>query len=190
MSQRRYDMCHEMLTRCAHLYIVTNTKSGTLSQHFVACVVPPLVKLAPYLHLQWQTLQGKAHTCTYFSTSSKHYTTFRFPGVSENVCNQANTIPLPVNRKTAQWIINEEVVALKYCWDLEFTPLKFDRVLIYFQFFSHMLQCTVYYFKVCTKWPRLVRLLIFDYSRKYKGAHIAVCSTMPPDTTHTITCEA
>jgi hypothetical protein len=42
-AQRRYDMRHEMLTQrnpfCHHV----NAKKGTLSQHFVTHVVPPLM---------------------------------------------------------------------------------------------------------------------------------------------------
>ena len=41
-SQRRYDMRHEMLTQCALFFHHVNTKRGTLSQHFVTHVVPPL----------------------------------------------------------------------------------------------------------------------------------------------------
>ena len=37
-------MRHEMLTQRALFSHRTNTKRGTLSQHFVTCVVPPLGK--------------------------------------------------------------------------------------------------------------------------------------------------
>ena len=41
-TQRRYDMRHKMLTQRALFCHRTNTKRGTLSQHFVTHVVPPL----------------------------------------------------------------------------------------------------------------------------------------------------
>ena len=40
--QRRYDMRHEMLTQRALFCHRANTKRGTLTQHFVTHVVPPL----------------------------------------------------------------------------------------------------------------------------------------------------
>ena len=40
--QRRYDMRHEMLTQRAPFCIGAMAKKGTLSQHFVTHVVPPL----------------------------------------------------------------------------------------------------------------------------------------------------
>ena len=40
--QRRYDMRHEMLTQRARFCIGVMAKKGTLSQHFVTHVVPPL----------------------------------------------------------------------------------------------------------------------------------------------------
>ena len=43
-EQRRYDMRHEMLTQRALFCHCANTKRGTLSQHFVMHVVPPLVE--------------------------------------------------------------------------------------------------------------------------------------------------
>ena len=39
---RRCDMRHELLTQCALFCIGVNAKKGTLSQHFVMHVVPPL----------------------------------------------------------------------------------------------------------------------------------------------------
>ena len=42
-TQRRYDMCHEMLTQRAPFCIGMMAKKGTLSQHFVTHVVPPLL---------------------------------------------------------------------------------------------------------------------------------------------------
>ena len=42
LMQRRYDMRHEMLTQRALFCHHANTKPGTLSQHFVTHVVPPL----------------------------------------------------------------------------------------------------------------------------------------------------
>ena len=42
MSQRRYDMRHEMLTQRAPFCIGAMAKNGTLSQHFVTHFVPPL----------------------------------------------------------------------------------------------------------------------------------------------------
>ena len=42
-GQRRYDMRHEMLTQRAHFCIGAMAKKGTLSQHFMTHVVPPLV---------------------------------------------------------------------------------------------------------------------------------------------------
>ena len=41
-TQRRYDMRHEMLTQRAPFCIGAMAKKGTLSQHFVTHVVPPL----------------------------------------------------------------------------------------------------------------------------------------------------
>ena len=41
-AQRRYDMRHEMLSQRAPFCIGTMAKKGTLSQHFVTLVVPPL----------------------------------------------------------------------------------------------------------------------------------------------------
>ena len=41
-AQRRYDMRHEMLTQRAPFCIGAMAKKGTLSQHFVTHVVPPL----------------------------------------------------------------------------------------------------------------------------------------------------
>ena len=41
-AQRRYDMRHEILTQRALFCHRANTKTGTLSQHFVTHVVPPL----------------------------------------------------------------------------------------------------------------------------------------------------
>ena len=43
-TQRRYDMRHEMLTQRALFCHRANTKRGTLTQHFVTHVVPPLVQ--------------------------------------------------------------------------------------------------------------------------------------------------
>ena len=43
MGQRRYDMRHEMLTQRARFCIGVMAKKGTLSQHFLTHVVPPLV---------------------------------------------------------------------------------------------------------------------------------------------------
>ena len=43
-AQRRYDMRHEMLTQRALFCHHANTKPGTLSQHFVTHVVPPLCR--------------------------------------------------------------------------------------------------------------------------------------------------
>ena len=42
LVQRRYDMRHEMLTQRAPFCIGVMAKKGTLSQHFVTHVVPPL----------------------------------------------------------------------------------------------------------------------------------------------------
>ena len=42
LGQRRYDMRHEMLTQRAPFCIGAMAKRGTLSQHFVTHVVPPL----------------------------------------------------------------------------------------------------------------------------------------------------
>ena len=42
LGQRRYDMQHEMLTQRAIFCHCANTKRGTLGQHFVTHVVPPL----------------------------------------------------------------------------------------------------------------------------------------------------
>ena len=42
-NQRRYDMRHEMLTQRARFCIGVMAKKGTLSQHFVTHVVPPLI---------------------------------------------------------------------------------------------------------------------------------------------------
>ena len=41
-NQRRYDMRHKMLTQRALFCHRANTKRGTLTQHFVTHVVPPL----------------------------------------------------------------------------------------------------------------------------------------------------
>ena len=43
-GQRRYDMRHEMLSQRAPFCIGAMAKKGTLSQHFVTHVVPPLVR--------------------------------------------------------------------------------------------------------------------------------------------------
>ena len=45
--QRRYDMRHEMLTQRAPFCIGAMAKKGTLSQHFVTHVVPPLPWICP-----------------------------------------------------------------------------------------------------------------------------------------------
>ena len=42
VAQRRYDMRHEMLSQRAPFCIGAMAKKGTLSQHFVTHVVPPL----------------------------------------------------------------------------------------------------------------------------------------------------
>ena len=49
-QQRRYDMRHEMLTQRAPFCIGAMTKKGTLSQHFVTHVVPPLGLQHPLKH--------------------------------------------------------------------------------------------------------------------------------------------
>ena len=52
----RYDMRHEMLTQCAPFCIGAMAKNGTLSQHFVTHVVPPLVLAGVH--------NAKAEECT------------------------------------------------------------------------------------------------------------------------------
>ena len=52
-------MRHEMLTQRALFYHHANTKTGTLSQHFVPHVVPPLLfSAAPFIYthsIAWST---------------------------------------------------------------------------------------------------------------------------------------
>ena len=52
VAQRRYDMCHEMLTQRTFFATMRNTKRGTLSQHYVTHVVPI-----------WVLLQYGGNTC-------------------------------------------------------------------------------------------------------------------------------
>ena len=91
-GQRRCDMRHELLTQRALFCIGVNAKKGTLSQHFVTHVVPPLA----------EGTYTKGGLCGMVGTEQRVVTTLmsRFHQVCHNLASQA-LLPENTARKTA-----------------------------------------------------------------------------------------